>query len=111
VRPTSVDPVKVSFRARGSLISGSITDPLDDAVTMLSTPPGSPTSSKICARASADSGVCFAGFSTIVHPAAMAGPILRVPMAIGKFHGVIAIQGPTGCFIVSSRPAPFGATA
>ena len=39
----------------------------------------------------------------------MAGPILRVPMASGKFHGVIIRHGPTGCFIVSSRVAPFGA--
>jgi hypothetical protein len=26
----------------------------------------------------------------IVQPAAIAGPILRVPIASGKFHGVIA---------------------
>ena len=37
-----------------------------------------------------DSGVCCAGLMTIVQPAAIAGPILRVPIAIGKFHGVIA---------------------
>ena len=56
------------------------------------------------------SGVCDAGFMTIVQPAAMAGPILRVPIASGKFQGVIIKQGPTGCFIVSSRVAPLGAT-
>ena len=49
-----------------------------------------------------------AGLTTIVQPAAMAGPILRVPMASGKFHGVIISAGPTGCFIVSSRVAPLG---
>ena len=36
------------------------------------------------------SGVSLAGFTIIVQPAATAGPILRVPIAIGKFHGVIA---------------------
>ena len=48
------------------------------------------------ARASIDSGVCWAGLTTMVHPAATAGPILRVPIAMGKFHGVISRQGPTG---------------
>ena len=54
-----------------------------------STPPGSPASSRICATASALSGVGLAGFSTIVQPAATAGPILRVAIAAGKFQGVI----------------------
>ena len=106
VRPTSVDPVKDSLRARPSRISGSIVLPDDDAVIRLRTPPGSPASSRIFASASADSGVCFAGFHTIVQPAAMAGPILRVPIAIGKFHGVIRIVGPTGCFSTRTRPLP-----
>ena len=46
--------------------------------------------------ASIDSGVCGAGLITLVQPAAMAGPSLRVPIAIGKFHGVISRHGPTG---------------
>ena len=71
-----------------------------------STPPGSPASSRICASASIDSGVSFAGLTTIVQPAAIAGPILRVPIASGKFHGVMRTHGPTGCFIVSRRPLP-----
>ena len=100
-----------SFRSRGSLISGSITEPDDELVTTFSTPGGRPAFARISASASIDSGVCFAGLTTIVQPAATAGPILRVPIASGKFHGVIRRQGPTGCFIVSSRPWPFGATA
>ena len=55
------------------------------------------------------SGVSPAGLTTMVQPAAMAGPILRVPMASGKFHGVIIRHGPTGCLSVRSRVAPFGA--
>ena len=74
----------------------------------LRTPSGRPASVRICASASIDSGVCFAGLTIIVHPAATAGPILRVPMAAGKFHGVMSRHGPTGCFMVSSRPAPLG---
>ena len=77
----------------------------------LSTPFGRPASSRIFASISIDSGVCCAGLTTIVQPAAIAGPTLRVPIASGKFHGVISRHGPTGCFIVSSRPWPFGATA
>ena len=61
--------------------------------------------------ASIDSGVCAAGFTTIVHPAATAGPILRVPMAIGKFHGVMSRHGPTGWRITRNRAAPSGDTA
>ena len=38
--------------------------------------------------ASAVSGVSVAGLSTTVQPAASAGPILRVAIAAGKFHGV-----------------------
>ncbi len=80
----------------------------DDAVTRLSTPLGSPASSRIWASASIDNGVSCAGFTTIVQPAAIAGPILRVPIAIGKFHGVMSRQGPTGWRSVSIRPLPFG---
>ncbi len=47
----------------------------------------------------------------MVQPAATAGPILRVPIARGKFHGVMSRQGPTGCFMVSSREPPAGASA
>ncbi len=42
-------------------------------VTMLTTPGGSSSASKICASTSADSGVCSAGLSTAVQPAASAG--------------------------------------
>ena len=37
---------------------------------------------------------------------AIAGPSLRVPIASGKFQGVIIRHGPTGCFIVRTRPEP-----
>ncbi len=90
LRPTSVEPVKVSLRSRGSPMIGFETSLDEDDVSTLSTPAGRPDSSRIPASASIESGVCWAGLMIIVQPAATAGPILRVPIAIGKFHGVIA---------------------
>ena len=91
-------------------MSGSISAPDFRVGTTLSTPAGSPTSSSTRASASIDSGVSAAGLITIVQPAAIAGPIFRVPIASGKFHGVMNRQGPTGWRIVSNRDAPLGAT-
>ncbi len=94
--PTSVEPVNDSFRSRGSVMTGPVVAPDFDVVTTLSTPGGRPTSIRIWANANEERGVRAAGFRTIVQPAAMAGPILRVPIAIGKFHGVMKRAGPTG---------------
>ena len=93
-RPTWVEPVKDSLRARPSRISGSITPPASCVVITLSTPAGSPASVISSASLSIDSGVWEAGLITIVQPAATAGPILRAPIAAGKFHGVISRQTP-----------------
>ena len=109
-RPTCVEPVKDSLRIRPPRSSGSTTSPAREVVTTLSTPSGSPASWRIAASARLDSGVCGAGLSTIVQPAAMAGPILRVPMASGKFHGVISRHGPTGRRDSSMRLRPSGRT-
>ena len=43
-----------------------------------------------------------------MQPAASAGPILRVAMAAGKFHGVTSTQMPTGCCTTRIRFAPDG---
>ena len=56
-----------------------------------------------------DSGVCAAGLITMAQPAAMAGPILRVPMARGKFQGVTKTHTPTGWRRVIRRLDPSGA--
>ena len=91
LRPTSVEPVKVSLRSRGSSMIGLETSELELEVMTLSTPAGQARPPRRArASASIDSGVCWAGLMTIVQPAATAGPILRVPIAAGKFHGVIA---------------------
>ena len=36
-----------------------------------------------------------------MHPAASAGPILRVAMAAGKFHGVMSTETPTGSWVTT----------
>lgn len=69
-------------------------------VTTLKTPAGTLARCASPASARADSGVCSAGFATTVQPAAKAGPTLRVIVAEGKFHGVMAAHTPTGCFTI-----------
>ena len=103
--PTSVEPVKPSFRTIGLLV---IVRPISGAssalpVTSTSTPGGSPASRPSWATASAESGVCSAGFSTIVQPAASAGAALRVTIAAGKFHGVMPAVTPTGWRMTTIR--------
>src|SRR5690606_32129663 len=85
--PTSVEPVKVSFRTIGLDVSSP---PMARAepVMQLNTPFGMPARSASSHNASAEYGVKVAGLSTMVQPAARAGPALRVIMAAGKFHGV-----------------------
>ena len=62
----------------------------------LTTPFGTPACSRIGISASIVSGVSEAGFRITVQPAASAGPILRVAMAAGKFHGVTSTAMPAG---------------
>ncbi len=89
LRPTSVEPVNESLRSRGSPMIGFEIALEDEPVTTLSTPGAARTRRAACASASIESGVCCAGLTTIVQPAATAGPILRVPIALGKFQGVM----------------------
>ena len=44
-----------------------------------------------------------------MQPAARAGPILRVAIAAGKFHGVTSTLTPTGWRLTMMRLAPDGA--
>src|SRR5437870_254741 len=86
--PTAVDPVNEILRTSGFEVSSPPTS-LAEPVMTLKTPIGMPARSPRWASASAENGVCDAGFATTVQPAASAGPTLRVIIAIGKFHGVI----------------------
>ena len=69
----------------------------------MNTPAGMPARSASSARARADSGVSRGGLITKVQPAASAGAHLRVIMALGKFHGVIAPTTPTGPLVTRMR--------
>ena len=57
----------------------------------------------------AASGASMAGFTIMVHPAAMAGPSFHSTSATGKFHGVMAAATPTGCRSTSTRRSRAGA--
>ena len=87
--PTCVEPVNDSLRRRGSPMIGAENAPESEVGITESTPSGRPASASRRPRASIDSGVSAAGLTIAVHPAANAGPSLRVPIARGKFHGVI----------------------
>src|SRR5436190_21595246 len=71
--PTSVEPVKVSLRTIGFEVSSPPTS-FDGPVTQEKTPFGTPARSASSHKARAENGVAVAGFSTIVQPAAKAGP-------------------------------------
>ena len=81
--PTSVEPVKVSLRTAGLVRNSSPTSQGRSVVTRFTTPAGMPTSCRIRNISTAHSGVCSAGLSTTVQPAASAGPIFLVSMDTG----------------------------
>src|SRR3954465_7199031 len=95
--PISGLPVNDSFRTRRLDV---ISRPIGPAgpVRTLQTPGGRPARSAKTAIASAENGVWLAGRMTPVHPAAHPAPALRVIIADGKFHGVIAAKTPIGSF-------------
>ena len=76
-------------------------------MTRFTTPGGAPASSIARSTSAAVRGVALAGLTTLAHPAAMAGPSLRVIIAAGKFHGVIAAATPTGWRSTMTRLAGF----
>mmetsp|Transcript_25839 Transcript_25839/g.103234 ORF Transcript_25839/g.103234 Transcript_25839/m.103234 type:complete len:238 (+) Transcript_25839:2065-2778(+) len=106
--PTAVDPVNESARTAGDAHNACPTAAAFDrlAVTTLKHPAGarpSAASSHSFASASAVSGTSSAGLSTTGQPAASAAPHLRVIMASGKFHGVMAAATPAARRTVASR--------
>ena len=100
--PTGVEPVNVNFRTVGLEVNSV---PISDVrpATILMTPAGMPARSANSTIANADKGVALAGLHTTVQPAANAGAILRVSIALGKFHGVMQATTPTGCLITIMR--------
>ena len=90
-----VEPVNDSWRTSGASVN---TSPITAGSphTRFITPGGKPASSKTSNRSTADSGVCSAGLSTTVFPAATAGASLRVVIELGKFQGVMHATTPRG---------------
>ena len=76
--------------------------------TTLKTPSGTPASTTIFSSSTAVSGVSSAGLSTIVLPAASAGPTFQEAIASGKFQGVIRPITPSGSRNVKSTPPATG---
>ena len=86
-RPTAVDPVNAILSTPGWSTSAAPVSP--SPVTTFSTPAGMPASSASSPRRSAVSGVCSAGLSTTVQPAASAGETFHDAISSGKFQGMI----------------------
>jgi hypothetical protein len=105
--PTAVDPVKTTLRTCGWVTSRS---PASAPVpgTTCSTSSGRPASTASSCRRSAVSGVCSAGLSTTVLPAASAGAKPHAATGIGKFHGTITATTPSGSWNVMSTPPGTG---
>ena len=109
LRPTAVEPVKETTRTLLSCSIAETTAPeRRDGIT-LTTPAGTPASSSSGIKASMVSGVSDAGLSTTGQPAASAGPILRVAIAAGKFHGVTSTAMPAGLCCTKIRAPDEGA--
>ena len=107
--PTCVEPVNESLRTLSDFNIALTAGPDGLGTTTLTTPSGTPARCIISAIASAVSGVSLAGFKTTVQPAASAGPIFRVAIAAGKFHGVASSATPTGWRETINQFAPPGA--
>src|ERR1039457_6326414 len=69
---------------------------LPNPLTTLTTPAGIPPSVSACTKLNVDSGVSCAGLITAVLPATSAGESFQEGIAMGKFHGVIMAQPPSG---------------
>src|SRR5262249_49077155 len=74
---------------------------LPEPVTTFRTPLGRAAWFRSSMMRTVVSGVVDAGLTTIVHPAARAGPTLVPIRVMGKFQGTIAPHTPTGCFKTS----------
>src|SRR5690606_9830049 len=95
VLPTAVDPVNAILSTPGCRTSAAPAVSPNPGTTF-STPGGKPTSAARNASSRAVSGVCSAGFSTMVFPHASAGATFHAAMSSGKFHGMMAPTTPTG---------------
>src|SRR5271154_1531630 len=88
ILPTAALPVKAILSTPGCATRAAPAISPTPLIT-LTTPGGNPASSNQFANSSAVSGVCSAGLSTHVQPAAIAGASFHAAIKSGKFHGII----------------------
>ncbi len=101
--PTAVEPVRETMSTSGWVANASPSAP-PAPFTMLNTPAGRPASSTASAKMRAESGESWLGLSTMVQPAASAGPTLQVTWFIGQFQGASRAQTPTGSRTMRVEP-------
>ena len=92
--PTSVDPVNDILFKFGFETNSS--PALPSPMMTLSTPGGIPASIAVSAIIKAFKGVCSAGLTTQLQPAAKAGATLIINVPNGPFQGIIIPTAPTG---------------
>ncbi len=107
-RPTAVEPVKDSLRTVSLPVISAPIGPGEPVTTLNTTlrHPGPLGEHRERERRERRQ---VGGLDHDRQPAAKAGATLRVIIAIGKFHGVIAAQTPTGSLSTSTRRSPTGA--
>ena len=91
---TSVEPVNMTARVRGSATSAAPVSPAPGR--SCSAAGGTPAWRRIRTASAAISGVSSAGLARTGLPAASAAAICPVKMASGKFHGLMQTTGPSG---------------
>ena len=70
---------------------------------ILTTPFGSLIADNILPSINSGNNVTSEGFNSTVQPAANAGANFQAVVTIGKFHGTIRAQIPTGAYVFSKR--------
>src|ERR1043165_4849831 len=95
VLPTELEPVNEIARTSGCSSMGAPAS-APKPLTIFTTPLGTPASTKVLTRLKVESGVSCAGLITQVLPQTSAGSSFHDGIAMGKFHGVIIPQTPTG---------------
>ncbi|MNF84852.1 hypothetical protein D3C84_672320 [compost metagenome] len=103
--PMAVEPVNDNLRTCALAVSSAPMAMASPVIT-LKIPAGMPACSASAAMASAEKGVSGAGLTMHGQPAASAGPALRVIIAAGKFHGVMAATTPIGSLLTTMRASP-----
>ena len=104
--PARVEPV-IDTMSTSGCVERAVPTPGPSPLTRLNTPGGTPASCITSANSSALSGATSLGLSTMVQPAASAGPTLAAIWLSGQFQGVIRAQTPIASCTMWLRPTSF----